>query len=201
MESILPAPTRMLYNLGTAYAHAGQPGWAVWRYLQALQIQPRDRDLRQNLAALAPQLNEDLGVTPIPPVNRLYLLLSGNEWTLIAGGFTALALALIALSYWFLRGGRPRRMLRIAAGALALAALICWPPAITHYYLEQVIDQGVIVGPEVVARIGPSEAAYSSFGLEPGRVVKVVDNPQPGWLKISLGGKAGYVQHRDVQFL
>ena len=48
-----PGDANVLYNLGTAHARAGQRGLAIWRYLQALRLDPRDADLRANLRLLA----------------------------------------------------------------------------------------------------------------------------------------------------
>ena len=44
-----PRDAAAWYNLGTAYHRAGHPGYAVWGWLRALELEPRDADTRHNL--------------------------------------------------------------------------------------------------------------------------------------------------------
>ena len=199
----VPHDPALLYNLGTAYAQAGRRGLAVWRYLQALRMTPRDGDLRANLRLIAPStLYGDLDPTPIPPVNWLHRLLTANEWAKTAMMTTVIALMLAAMACWRPRATRSRYLLRQLAWSFGVLALVSYPFALTHHYYEEMSWQGVVVAQNTEARTGPSENQLSNFSLPEGRVVHILENIKPGWLKVSFaGGKVGFVQRDHVRFL
>ncbi len=198
-----PHDPALLYNLGTAYAQAGRRGLAIWRYLQTLRMTPRDGDLRDNLRLIAPStLYGDLDPTPIPPVNWTYRLLTANEWAKTAMTTTIITLLLAAMACWRRRGTRLRRLLRQLAWSFGVLALVSYPFALTHYYYEELSWQGVVIARNTEARTGPSENQLSNFSLPEGRVVHILENIKPGWLKVSFaGGKVGFVQRDRVRFL
>lgn len=197
-----PADPAVLYNLGTAYAQSGQRGMAIWRYLQALEIAPRDRETWQNLQILAPKIAEQMAVTPIPPVDWLYQHFTGDEWAAMAGGTTALALLLLALYYW--RGGRglTRAPLRGLILSLLGLAVLTWPFAVLHFYHEDTTWRGVVVGEKTSARAGPSENQTETDKLPVGTILRIEDDSTSGWLKFSYaGGRMGFVERGQIRFL
>jgi hypothetical protein len=186
-----PFEPAVLYNLGTVYAKNGQRGLAIWRYLQALKLKPRDEDIRANLRVLgfAPQ-----SVLPFP-LDRMYALLTANEWTIVCAGATVLALLLAAGALLIPRGRLQRGILRKMAFAIGTLAIATWPLALAHYYEEELTQHAVVVAENSVMRTGPSASQISTYGLEPGSVVRVRERRPDGWLKISFGtGYLGYIE-------
>jgi hypothetical protein len=197
-----PHDPEVLYNLGTVHARAGDRGRATWRYLQALQLRPRDRALQHNLTLVAPEFQHDMGVTPIPPLNAIYWRLTANEWTCAAAAATLAGLLLLSLYFWLPPAWRVRLPARRAAVALFVIALLTWPPALLRYRQEQRLWRGVVVVEGTVARTDPDEKAYENFALPAGKIVRVLDQPTPGWLKIAFAGdRVGFVQRDRVEFL
>jgi len=79
----------VLYNLATAQARAGRKGLAIWRYLQALELTPRDRDIRNNLLALAPDAFDRLAIAPLPRSTGFIIdspAMNGRPWGCGADG-------------------------------------------------------------------------------------------------------------------
>lgn len=198
-----PDNPALLYNLGTAHARAGERGLAIWRYLQALRLDPRDADLRHNLRILLPDYTQNLAISPLPPINWVYLQLSMNEWTGIGAIGSLLALALLAASFAAPAARRRvRRALRWGAGAAFVVALVGWPFAILHYYDEASQWQGVVVSEGTVARTGPSLQQIETFSLPVGKVVNIEERTDEEWLKIVFtGGRKGYVPADRIRFL
>lgn len=198
-----PHDPRLLYNLGTAYAHLGDRGLAQWRYLQALQFAPRDRMLRQNLAIIDPEYETQIALTPLPPLNMVYWLMSGNEWTAIAAWASVAGLFLGAWALWRPRGTRLRLSLRKAAIVAAVVAAVAWPFAFGHYHQECMVRRGVIVSPEGSVKSGPSENSTETWKLKAGTVVDITDErTHPDWPMISFGGKgAGFISRDQIRRL
>jgi tetratricopeptide (TPR) repeat protein len=198
-----PSDPAVLYNLGTAYARSGQPGHAIWRYLKVIDLAPRDRDTRENLDLLAPQWRQQWAITPLPPINRLYLQLTANEWTEVGGAAAVLALLLGALYFRTPRSRvAARRLVRGLCAAATIAAAIAWPLAIVHYYQENMTWRAVVVEQNTVAHTGPGENQIQTDALPMGTVLRVLDDSTPGWLKYSYaGGRKGFVQRDRIRFL
>jgi tetratricopeptide (TPR) repeat protein len=204
-----PHDPDVLYNLGTVHARMGDRGRATWRYLQALRLDPRDRALQHNLALVDPDFQRDLAVTPIPPLNAIYWRLTANEWTAAAVGATLAGLLLLALYFWTSSGrasGATGRVARRSARQLAIVAFaasaLAWPPALLRHRQEKMLWRGVVVAAGTVARTDPNEKAFENFALPAGKIVRILDQPATGWLKIGFADdRIGFVQRDRIEFL
>jgi len=197
-----PYDPALLYNLGTALARAGRKGLAIWRCLQALELAPRDRDIRENLEILAPDFSRQIAITPIPPVNWLYYRFTANEWAATAGGASVLVMLLITLYLWQSRQGFIRSFTRVLIIPLAFVAVIAWPFAVAHFYIEDMAWRGIVVAENTVARTGPSESQIETYPLPVGTVIRILDDSTQGWVKFSYaGGRMGFVERDRVRFL
>lgn len=197
-----PHDPALLYNLATAYARDGQIGFAVWRYLQVLRLDPRDRATRENLSIIAPNLAHQMALTPIPPVNWLAGRFTANEWAAVAGGSATLAMFLAAIVFLYVRDPQRRRALRRLVTALAAVAILSYPFALMHYYEAALARHGVIVAKDTITRTGASEQALTNFPLPEGTVVRIEPTRDPGWVKIETAGRSmGFVQRDRVRYL
>jgi hypothetical protein len=194
-----PEDPTLLYNLGTVYARRNDRGRAVWRYLQALERDPRDAATRRNLKILAPNLFEQIAVTPLPPLNFLYQRLTAAEWSMLAGLLSLSLLAGGCLFFALPRGRMLRAAIKPLLALLALATFLAYMPASIRYYESEVLRRGVIVEDDTVARTGPSENQIETFSLPAGTVVKVLEEHEGSWLKISYaGGRIGFVPSTSI---
>lgn len=106
-----PRDAAAWYNYGLAAHAAGDPGRAVWAWLRAARLAPRDGDVAHNLTVLG----ADLALDAVRPLDRLTraerTLILAVGWWLLAGA-AALTLA----------GRRRGRWIGIAGVALVLVA-------------------------------------------------------------------------------
>lgn len=198
-----PQDARLLYNLGTAYAKQGRNGMAAWRFLQALELAPRDRETRMNLKLVAPEIFEQTAFSPFPPLNMLYGRLSMNEWAALAGASLAVLL-LIGTAYAACApGARGRRSLRAVGYAAVAAVVFTWPLAISRYYQDAVVWKGIIVEKDLSARAAPGDRQAETFPLPEGSLVVIKRAEQQDWLFVSdsAGKKQGFVRRDFVRFL
>ena len=197
----------LFYNLGTAYAETGDVGRATWMLLLARRLAPRDRDIRANLGILASRYGRDLdsqvAIFPLAPVQAVFDRLTLNEWAFLAGAATLLLAGLVALVYSRPRGSRSRVLCRRAAIALGVAALIGHHFAAFRYYEEAYSPRGVIVEAETYPHAAPSEeASVYEFTLPPGSVVRVRSAGVKGWVKAIYGGKNEvFIRRSQMEYL
>lgn len=197
-----PHDARLLYNGATAHARAGHRGLAVWRYLQALRLRPRDADIRHNLTIVLPDWKERTAISPLPPLNWLYRRWSMNEWAIGAGALTVAGLGFLLLGLLLPRGGRVRCGVRPMIVASILLAAVCWPFAWAAFYHQHVLWKGVVVAEDIVSRTGPGLTHMENFALPVGTLVRLQPSVAAGWVKITFGGdKVGFVQREQVRGL
>ena len=201
LARLAPHDSRVLYNLGTAWAQAGNNGLAIWRWLQALRHDPRNALLRRNLAAVDPEFYKRIAITPLPPLDWLFFYFTGNEWAGAAGAATLLALLAAAIALLRPRGARARPLLVRIAWTAAVLAFLCWPFAFGHYYLDHMLRRAVVVAPEATVRNEANERGLETYTLKAGSVVEIRDAARPGWYLIAFSGgdKFGFVPREQVR--
>ncbi len=166
------------YNLAVAQYRAGEPGHAVWAWLNAARLDPRDQDTRHNLriAGAAPELVAR--ATPTPPLRP-------DELVLLAAVFWFLAAALGA--YATLRGARRARVFATIALVVALGS----GAASVHAYRAP--ETLVVLAPTDL-RVGPNLNAESVAALAPGTGLVPVARQLP-WIRVrTLTGNEGWVE-------
>lgn len=145
------------YNLGTAYHRGGHTGWAVWAWLRALRLDPRDADTRHNLrvAGTPPELMQR--VTPALPLGPSeLLLLAGLVW-LAAGGLAVV---------WVLRRRRGVGIGALTALAAAvLLAVAAWGS--TRGAETLIVLDGTTLRAAPALRSEPVTALEAGAGLVP----------------------------------
>ena len=174
----------IFFNLGNAYAKAGQIGPAVLSYQRALFIAPQDRAVKANLALAA-------SATPRSTwYERAAYTLSMSSWSFfIFGGFILIALAALLgrftsrkKSAWTLGLGGATSVLA------ATAALAIWWP---------VLNESVVIAP-AQARLSPFATAHAELTLGEGQTV-TVKRTHGGFALITTdSGQSGWVEAKDI---
>jgi hypothetical protein len=166
------------YNLGTARYRAGDQGHAIWAWLNAARLHPRDRDTRHNLrlAGAAPELVARV-TPPVPLRTETALLLAALAW--FAAG--------VGGAWWALRGGRAPVAIAATAAALALVlAASAWSGERRSPTLVVLADATLRAGPHLSAE--PLAALPPGAGLVPVAF-------QSGWVRVrTLAGAEGWVE-------
>lgn len=173
-----PADAAGWYNLGTAHHRAGQDGHAVWAWLRAARLDPRDGDTRHNLRAVgtAPELVRQ-ATPPIPLRHPELLLLAALHW-FVAG---------MAGVWWLLLGGSAARATTLLATFLALGL------AGAAVHSTSGPDTLVMLAPSPL-RAAPNLHAQPLTMLEPGSGLVPVDT-RGDWVRArTLGGQEGWLE-------
>ncbi|MBI4408411.1 MAG: BatD family protein [Gemmatimonadetes bacterium] len=177
-----PEDPHAWYNLGNAYYAAGEEGRAVWAWLKALRLSPRDADVRHNLAvAGASSALVRRGQPRLPLGPDEALLLASLLWFASAGAF----------ALW-LRGRRGWGT--IAAGTLVLSF------AVLASWIEPRVRQelGVVLEPDTRLLAAPVLRAEPIRQLTAGAGLRLVGS-HDGWLRVrTLRGTEGWLEEVQV---
>lgn len=178
-----PYDANAWYNLGGAYFEDGERGRAVWAWLQALRLRPRDAALRANLAAANADphlLRLAAPVGPLAPDETL--LLAALAWFAGAAGVIRFILS------------RRRHDAVLGAGAIVVAILIVG--AWSAPRLRAAV--GIVLPAETALRGAPSPRADAVAEIRGGAGVRIVDRRE-GWLRVrSLDGAEGWLETSQV---
>lgn len=178
------------YNLGTAYHRAGHAGYAVWAWLHALRLAPRDGDTRHNLdvAGAAPTLVQR--VAPALPLRPAELALLASLAWFVAGAAGALALAGRTAP----TVGRRRRAIRgVAAVSMMLAVGLgaAWLAATNGRETLVVLEPATL-------RAGPALGGEPLGELAPGTGLEPVAG-YGEWTRVrTLDGMEGWIENRSA---
>jgi tetratricopeptide (TPR) repeat protein len=189
----------LYFNYGNAEFKAGNLGRAIAAYRQAVQLTPRDAEVRANLdfarnQVQGPALRESRWSRSAGWLGMLTL----NEWT-------ELALAAFWLMFALLVARQIRPSLKTALGgftrvivAVAILSGACLGVSATIHFSKQI---AVVVEPNATARSGPFEEAQSAFTARDGAELAVLDR-RDNWLQVTDGsGRIGWLQHQQVEIL
>lgn len=186
----------LYYNLANACLKSGDIGRAVLWYERALELTPRDPDLRFNYAAalsLLKDQREDSG-----NIFRILFFwkyqMGENEILWAAVVFNAV--------FWLLSGVRllrSKRPLNIVALLVLGAAVVMSATVAGNFYRDRYPDRAVVLGDRVSVRSGWTPEATELFVLHAGTRVRVeADNGK--FLKICFApGKIGWVPRAEVE--
>jgi tetratricopeptide (TPR) repeat protein len=177
----------LYYNLGNTYFAQGDFGRAILNYQRASQLDPRDPEIRANLAlARAQSANE------IPESSNPFEGLANftRSW------FTLNEIALITLGIWFLLGFmiftyrqlQPGRMRTLALNGIFLTLLILLAAGVSfgsRLYLDHTKLDAVIIADQVTINSSPGEDSSTDFSLTSGTEVKLLDI-QGDWAKLGF---------------
>jgi len=199
----------LYYNLGNAYFKQNDLGRALLNYERAARLQPRDEDIRANLA-IARERREDQyanvepsALTQIATFTQAWLTL--NEMALISLGlwlFFALGLLLysVPFGYWNLNVGALHSGLQtvlLLSFFLLSASLLLLG---NRLYVEQIRPKAIVVVDEVEVLNNPSEETVAEFTLYSGTELYLTET-RGSWAQIILTSDElqGWVPMRSVE--
>ena len=179
------------YNLGNAYYQQGDLGKAILNYNRALTLDPRDADIKANLALARTQVVDQFGVEVEDDIFAIYT-------TAVSNNLTLNQTAVLALIFWFLfattviavgqmEAGKLRNYLKVGTAVAGVFFFIATFSLGSRLYEQANTNPAVIVVPEVNISSGPGDQYASQFTLHSGAEVELLDE-RANWAKLALPG-------------
>ena len=194
----------LYYNLANAYYRLDSIASSVYYYEKALQLNPNDREIIDNLALVNKTLVDEIDPITTPLIESILKSLSNifyfETWGYISIFFSFLIVALF-LSYYFANSSRIKRLtfvLLCVSSILMLASLINGNKGYDNYVNN---EYAIIYSYETDLKTEPNFRSETLFMLHEGTKVQVIENYN-NWIKIRLvNGQVGYIQLIDVKIL
>ena len=188
----------LYYNLGNAHFRLGELAQAVLNYERAVRLDPRDDDIRANLALVNRMLQDR-----IEPLPRFWMLSVFDWWmALIPGGWLEAAAAgcyvLLGIAVVLIVLDRPRgwrAFMRRTVYAGAVGTVILGGTLLVRETGLGQAEQAVVMASEARVLNAPSEeGGLTVFTLHEGTTVRI-DRRAGEWAEIVLAdGKVGWLQ-------
>ena len=194
----------LYYNLGNAYYRLDSIASSVYYYEKALQLNPNDREIIDNLALVNKTLVDEIDPITTPLIESILNSISNifyfETWGYISIFFSFLIVALF-LSYYFANSSRIKRLtfvLLCISSILMLASLINGNKGYDNYVNN---EYAIIYSYETDLKTERNFRSETLFMLHEGTKVQVIDNYN-NWIKVRLvNGQIGYIQLIDVKIL
>jgi tetratricopeptide (TPR) repeat protein len=186
----------LFFNYGNAEFKLGRLGRAIAAYHRAVQISPRDSEIRANLGFARNQVQ---GATVRESRWQSWLgVLKLNEWTWLAAAAFWLTFALLAVAQLRPALGSALRRFTLCSGVVTILAGLCLGADAAIYFSRQT---AVVVATEAKARSGPFDDAQAIFTAHDGAELSVLDH-RDDWLHVADGsGKTGWLQIGQAEVL
>ena len=194
----------LYYNLGNAYYRLDSIASSVYYYEKALQLNPNDREIIDNLELINKTLVDEIDPITTPLIESILNSISNifyfETWGYISIFFSFLIVALF-LSYYFANSSRVKRLtfvLLCISSIFMLVSLINGNKGYNNYINN---EYAVIYSYETDLKIEPNYRSETLFMLHEGTKIQVLENYN-NWIKIRLvNGQVGYIQLIDVKIL
>lgn len=192
----------VLYDLGTAYAHAGRYGEAIWRFEQVVRRQVFDGDAQHNLRATRLRLahrDAERSGRAVAEASLPWKTVLAEALPMDAAVLLAVLAQLVVFAGWLLaRKGRGEAT-RIGGVASAVLA-----GAIAAFALSVLVARTSLEPAAIVLRDGvrllsaPAEDAIAGDFVREGERVVLVDRQGTFARVRTVEGKMGWMRARDV---
>ncbi|MFV8225443.1 tetratricopeptide repeat protein [Christiangramia aquimixticola] len=196
--------SELYFNLGNAYYKMNQVAPSIYNYEKALQLDPEDEDILNNI-----EFARNMAIDDIEEIERTGIsqwfndLISGHSasgWAVYAVVFSVLFVIFFLLYYF---AGAPLRK-RIFLGLAAVSLLICIATIIFAFQRKAYISNNkfaIIFEEEIEVRDEPNLRGEPGFNLHEGTKAKVLEDFQE-WTRIELAnGGQGWVKTSELKKL
>lgn len=204
----------LLYNLGTAWSHAGASGKAIWALEKARLMAPDDAQILHNLDVTRQRVrvervskSKGLRLTEGEPdgvfLFRTFSALGKNGFLWLLWGSNVLGFALLVLRRRYKEGGA-RDGLNVAVVLCLVVALASASILLARDYVMDDVKVGVALAEKARLRNSPVSTARAQRhpDLYAGAVVQVMEVRSDGWMRIHLVDETeGWVKEKEVGLL
>ncbi len=186
------------YNLANSYFKAGDLDKALVNYYRAFRINPRDKDIINNLSFTL----EKTGQTLIPDTMPKSIFLVYNYFSLKElKGLAFMGLWLFAISITFFVFFKYKRFC-----LKTVIFFACFTLFFTTFYLirakKDLQDLAVVIAPRAELRSGPSENFPVALNVPRAQLLEIHDK-KGDWVEVAIGNDSNFtwVQNKYIEII
>ena len=193
----------LYYNLGNSYYKLNNLAPSIYYYEKALQLDPNDNDIRNNLAIAQNLVIDDVAAPASSGLFNIWQnsvsIFSFNGWGWAAIIFSFL-FAVLFVVYYFSHKTLVKRIMFTISMVCIFLAVFSLIFAFQQKSLVSNNDYAIIFSQEAPVRDEPTMRSSESFFLHEGTKVRVIERYQE-WIKFELpNGLQGWMDKKDVKF-
>lgn len=192
----------LYFNMGNAYYKQNKIAPSIYYYEKALLLNPKDREIQQNLA-FAQNMTLD-AVEPLPETfmarlyNRVVGIFGFDGWAYASIAFM-LVFVLSYLSFYFMAGSNGKRFVFFISMVTLVLAFTSVFLAYLQYQSYKKDRPAIIFPKEVVVKSEPNLRSTEVFKLHTGTKVQVLET-LGDWDKVQLAnGTSGWLLSTDIK--
>ncbi len=193
------------FNLANTYYKLNQIAPSIYYYEKALQLSPKDSDIKNNLV-FAQNMTID-AIENIPEVGFAKIsrsitnVFSADQWAVIAVLFMMI-FVICFLMYYFSFGTNKKRFLFLSSFSALFLCLLAVTLAFQKFEIDKRNNPAIVFAQQSEVRSDPNLRSETAFELHEGTKVQVLENYDENWTKIQLSdGKTGWIPSSDIKLL
>ena len=194
----------LYYNLGNAYYKLNKVAPSIYYYEKALQLDPNDNDIKNNLAFARNMTIDAIDTIPEAGLSKLiknmtnYMTFDG--WAKVSV-VLVFCFVILILTYYFAYSTLSKRMAFIASMVSVVLIVITLIFAFHKFNLDKNDKPAIVFVQESKVKAEPNLRSEESFTLHEGTKVQILDTVK-SWKKIKLAdGKTGWISKNDIKAL
>ena len=205
-NSILDAnqhSAELYFNLANCYYKLNEIGPSIFYYEKALQLNPNDTDILNNLG-YAQKMTIDT-ILEVPEngiskfINKILNRLSVDGWATRSVGLVFLFVFLF-LGYYLSHSAFRKRLFFITSSLVLILLITSLGLLFKKDSLDKSTHPAIVFAKETEVRAEPSLRAEIAFTLHEGTKVLVIENYNNDWSKIKLlNGETGWISKIDLK--
>lgn len=192
------------YNIANAHYKLNNVAPSIYYYEKAKQLDPADRDIRNN-AAFAQKIKID-AITPLPEntfkkwFNSVLNLMTTDGWAYTTVILVFLFVAFF-LAYYFSFSSDKKRGFFVGSFLSILAAGLALVFAYTAFAKAEKDNPAIVFAASTDVKSEPKLASTDAFTLHEGTKVMIIESVE-NWKRILLAdGKTGWIPATDIREL
>jgi tetratricopeptide (TPR) repeat protein len=186
----------LYYNLGNAYYKAGKMGYSILYFEKAKKLEPKNKEIRNNLLFLQKKV-KNVGTLPdLPLYNAIESIenaFSMNFLTVLC--YIIFVLLLGSISFYIFAGKILFRKISFFAGIGILVCLIMASSLLVLKYRNNyVLESAIVITNSAQIKFSPDSESRELFPVYEGERIEIKDQVS-GWVKIkAMNGKEGWIR-------
>lgn len=194
----------LYFNLANAHYKLNNIAPSIYYYEKALQLNPNDPDIKNNLAFAKNMTIDAIDAVPDAGFSKLIKNITGimgfDNWAKVAVA-SVILFVLLFLVYYFTYSTFKKRLAFVSSNLFLFIAILSVVIAFHKYNVYQNDKEAIVFAQEATIKSEPNTRSNEVFRLHEGTKVKILDTINQ-WKKIKLAdGKTGWIENDNIKQL